>query len=527
MIRLLLSVSILGAGESPRLRIDPLLLAQVAEVYGLIADAGTDGWQNPIWNGWNARDTPILLYLPDVQDALVNHPRPPIGFVPAQHPGLPSGWTLHLRDGTTHFEVDGQNTSTDIEGIETLVVADPLSNLRPGLSQLVRAPGDVHDKEAALTADFLATDPYQQLAFVVHEAFHVHQFRRAGQKMAQESWLGEYPWLAARNLAGFVLEGRLLERALRAEDPFDVAQGALDFLAVRLDRRASLSPQAVAYEDGTEFSEGLAKYTEWKLAETLEGRTPQGPLHWARGFHGYDDLQVWREDLLGQMRAMMDGTVAVNGNLYGAGCLRMRLYSSGMGQAVLLDRLGIEDWQDRILQPETSLTGLLTEVLMATPAELREALDEVHRRENYAQLLVQKQAFEAEGRADALRRSEELLSTRPLLTLDYASLDEAQVAWTYTPFGMARLEDGSTLYDSTPLSVEIGHHASLEQEVALPALYVPREQRIHVPLRGPLPDDLPVGEQENLELALPGLEVRSLRAVLEREDGQVTIRLLP
>ena len=59
------------------LRIDPLLIAEAAEVWTLIAAP-----ENPIWPGWNASDTPLLFYLPGEQDVLINHPRPPAGFMP-------------------------------------------------------------------------------------------------------------------------------------------------------------------------------------------------------------------------------------------------------------------------------------------------------------------------------------------------------------------------------------------------------------------------------------------------------------
>src|SRR5262245_54963128 len=115
------------AGEGSELRIDPLLVAAVVEAYAVIARS-----DNPVWPGWDASDTPVLLYLPGVQDVLLNHPKPPAGFrrvaAGLLPEGLvPAGWTVDVRDGETVFSLDGQNTSTSVGGIETLVVADPLS----------------------------------------------------------------------------------------------------------------------------------------------------------------------------------------------------------------------------------------------------------------------------------------------------------------------------------------------------------------------------------------------------------------
>src|SRR5262245_20901076 len=139
----------LAAGD-PELRIDPLLLAEAVEVFGVIARD-----DNPIWPGWNARATPILFYLPGVQDALVNHPRPPEGFTRVASALLPEGWTLDLRDGATLMTLDGQNTSTAMNGIETLVVADPLSNLRPQLRGLFDDPRPAEERSNDLTVERL------------------------------------------------------------------------------------------------------------------------------------------------------------------------------------------------------------------------------------------------------------------------------------------------------------------------------------------------------------------------------------
>src|SRR5438132_5737260 len=75
-----------GASQSPRmpsvvLRIDPRLIVEATEVWGLIA-----GRENPVWPGWDASATPILFYLPGEQDVLINHPRPPAGFVAYEGP---------------------------------------------------------------------------------------------------------------------------------------------------------------------------------------------------------------------------------------------------------------------------------------------------------------------------------------------------------------------------------------------------------------------------------------------------------
>jgi hypothetical protein len=114
------------------LRVDPLLIAEAGEVWSVVASPS-----NPIWPGWDASKTPQLFYLPGQQDVLINHPRPPAGFVPYAGPvGFP-GARVAVKNGPTLIEADGQNTHKDVAGVQTLVVADTLSNLRNHIADLL------------------------------------------------------------------------------------------------------------------------------------------------------------------------------------------------------------------------------------------------------------------------------------------------------------------------------------------------------------------------------------------------------
>ena len=154
------------------LGVSPMLVDAAAEVWRVVARP-----DNPIWPGWNASDTPLLLYVPGEQDLLIGHPSPPPGFVPYAGPLTFPGATLHVRDDSTLVTLDGQNTSMDVNGVQTLVVADPLSNLRQNLAALLADPRPGDEKARSLELETLAPDPYDQLGLIVHEAFHVHQDR--------------------------------------------------------------------------------------------------------------------------------------------------------------------------------------------------------------------------------------------------------------------------------------------------------------------------------------------------------------
>lgn len=509
---------------APVLRLDPLLLAEVADVFAVI---GAD--ENPIWPGWNARTTPVLLYFPGVQDALLNHPRPPAGFTRVSSPLLPAGWTLDLRDGETTFALDGQNTSTTINGIETLVVADPLSNLRPNLALLLGDARPAAERERELTLALLSGDPYDELGMLVHEAFHVHQ-SEAPAKAANEGLLLQIPWLAAENTAGFALEGRALGRALEAGGDDQAFEAALEWLAVRKERRAKLPAVAATYEDGTEWNEGLAKYTEWKLATVMAGRTPHEALRWRRDFHGYADLSAWRARLLQALRGNCSGEVVVNGDPYGAGGLRFRLYYTGMALGALLDRLGMDDWRARIFEPGTTLTGLVEELLAPDAADLAAALQRAREAGDWPKLLAAKQKLEADGAA-AAKAAAHAIETSPLLfTLDYSRV-ETTFGLGFTPFGITKVGPEQTIYGQIPMRCELGSEASFQQDRTAPILHDGKAKTASFVLAGRFDAaaaKVPLGKAvSDLSLELPGVKLHARKAIVRAEKDGVRIELVP
>ena len=207
------------------------------------------------------------------------------------------------------------------------------------------------------------------MGMIAHEAFHVFQHGAAQGKAGNELALTKYPTLSVTNNVGFALEGRLLAAALHEEDRQARRALALKWLAVRDWRRAQLTPSDAAYEDGTEFNEGLAKYIEYRLLQVLEGRDPGEQMKWVRSFKGYRDLSAQRQRMIDMMTRHLDGKVSVNNDPYGASPLRMRLYFSGMAIAALLDAIGDPTWHASILEPDTTLTSLARAALAAKPEE--------------------------------------------------------------------------------------------------------------------------------------------------------------
>ncbi len=538
-----LSASLANAQNTPKrnakdlpssavtLQVDPLLIAEAAEVWALIASP-----QNSVWPGWDASRTPLLFYLPGKQDVLINHPHPPDGFLPYTGPISFPGGRIFVKDGPTIIQWDGQNTSKDIGGVRTLVVADTLSNLRNQVRALLEDTRPAAEKIQALDFSDLAPDPYDQLAMVVHEAFHVFQHAQAPDKGANEMLLLQYPVLSVENNVGMAQEGSALAEALRATDAAAVRRAAVRWLALRKDRRASLPAKAVEYENGCEFNEGLAEYTQYRLFQVLEGRVPGAAMSWAQGFGGYPDLAPRREQLIESMLKNMNGAVVVNNDPYGTAPLRRRLYYSGMAVGAMLDKLS-SNWKSRIFSPDTSLTTIAEEALKPSSTELADALREARSDPAYASLVQSKTKLADEGKAHTQAVLNEIEKGPGVgLIVDYSGLDSSsKVGMNFTPFGITKVDGERTIFSQVPIGVTFGQEGELKQKVPAPLLRNNgrRLVRFRLPVNATRAEvekalaslQTQDGAVTNLALDLPGVSVKASKAQI-RWSGEDLIIVL-
>lgn len=521
-----------AAPGPPDIGVHPMLVSAAADVWSLVARP-----DNPVWPGWDASDTPLLLYLPGRQELLINHPHPPEGFRPYGGPLSFPGGRIAVRDGATLIQADGQNTAIDLGGVRTLVVADPLSNLRQNIGALIGDPRPAAERVRTLEFESLLADPYEQLALVVHEAFHVYQERVAPGRGANEMFLLFYPVLSVENNVGFGLEAAALEAAIEARDEQAFRAAARRWLAIRLDRRSLLPPRAIEYEDGTEFNEGLAKYTEFRLSQALEGRTPSPELVRAQGFAGYGDLSFMRRRRVSEMKRNLRGEVNVNNDPYGTAPLRFRLYYSGMGIGLLLDRLS-PSWKHDIIATDSSLTALARAALRATPEELATALAEARADTAAASLRAAKVRLAAEGGArNAAKAAAIERGSGTRLVVDYGALASTRVALAFSPFGLTAVDSVRTLFEQVPISATFSDGSELKQDVALPLLRDTRRREVSCRLE----KGVSRAELERLlgrslaaarvaapvRLALPDVTLDLKRAVVRWESGTIRATLVP
>lgn len=307
---------------------------------------------------------------------------------------------------------------------------------------------------------------------------------------------------------------------------------------MRRHRRASLPAEAVDYEDRNEFIEGTAKYIEVALMAHLEGRAPDPSLWLAQGFRGFDDLGWFREKRLESMRANMRGEVNVNNDPYGTSPVRGRLYFSGMGIAMLLDRIA-PGWKERISSAEVTLTELAEEALRPTDEELATALEQALAGDECEALVRTKTELAEAGMRDTQEMLEEIIggpNTR--LEIDYSALDTSQVGLSFTPFGVRGLDEDRTIYTLVPISAVTGtDDYGFDQTVPAPTLEDRAANRFQCQLQDTISSAALSGllepfrgapcTVEGLDLELPGVTVRAPRARVSHTGDAVLVEFLP
>ena len=163
----------------------------------------------------------------------------------------------------------------------------------------------------------------------------------------------DYPWDDDALRSAWQTELDLLAAALRTESDSDASGAIREFLELRDQRRAMLTPEQIDYERQREWTEGLAKYVEltiWRAADQASECAPVAALARDGDFHDYGSAdRKWSQEI-DQMRRMAGD--------HGDG----RFYYSGMAQAALLDRVAT-GWTSRRLLPEVFQEDLLREAV--------------------------------------------------------------------------------------------------------------------------------------------------------------------
>ena len=292
-----------GIPEADRVRL--------AEAYRLAAAIGDAIW--PAWSG-----VPFATVLVAGQyEYFIRHPHPPSGAAPLGHDAL-LGSDVFVRARTFPPEF---LATFPLEGTSTVVV------------------GTVETTGTKSPSDWVVT--------LLHEHFHQLQdaqpglFQRAAALGLSRGdttgmWMLNFPFAyeAPRVRDAYAAAAAALREAVvRDGDAASVRR----YLAARAALRASLSEDDRKYMDFQLWKEGVARYTQLRVAEwTAERYRPSAAFAALPGYVGFDVVA----------RSLSDQIPKELSDLKLSEAKRVVFYPYGAAEALLLDRIR-PSWRDR------------------------------------------------------------------------------------------------------------------------------------------------------------------------------------
>jgi hypothetical protein len=269
-----------------------LELQRIKELYQL-----TDLFGDQIWPGFSTRKLPIVLNYKGLQEVLINHPQPPKEFRVFKDVEL-DGQTIMIRDGCTHY--------VSLGGVLRI--------------------GGIRTAAGAVPGTDSGTEKY--ISMMLHECFHV--FQDHFWKPASGRW-ASFPIFDLSQAALIGLENRILHMAVQQEEAKEIHRLAKMFVAVRSQRRQSLTEEVRRCEDRENFSEGTAFYAETRLSQLLQqpGERKSPLVRHDPDYKGYSEAGKIFHSYLEDILPPKDKPVT----------LGHHIYQNGMAQALLLDRV--------------------------------------------------------------------------------------------------------------------------------------------------------------------------------------------
>jgi hypothetical protein len=337
MTLLLLPAAPLFAQEKPAIsRTDRVRLAEAFRIGDLFG--------NRIWPGWNRAPFAVLLVTPD-NEFLIRHPRPSKDFV------------LLGYDKLLKSDVYYRKRTQAIHFLATFPVVGPLPTI---------VVGQAENTTRKTSTPWVVT--------VLHEHFHQLQYSQPDYYAKVNAldlsrgdqtgmWMLNYPfpydWMEMKE--HFMHLSHLQLAALHAKSESDFRLKLAAYLKQRHELEQTLSPDDYRYFSFQLWQEGIARYTEYRIAQiAAQSYRPTKAL---RRLHDYTPF-------IEVARNLEQGILDELNNNELAALKRVKFYALGAGEGLLLDRAN-PSWRARYFAEEFYLDKLFRPPTEAPSGKLR------------------------------------------------------------------------------------------------------------------------------------------------------------
>ena len=300
---------------------------RIAEAFRLAAAV-----QDEVWPGWSAVPFPVLLVTPD-EEFLAGHPHPSPDFALVCAFDSLLGGPVYARP--RQFSPTLLATMPAVGGVSTVVVGQPEQTGRASTAWVVT---------------------------LLHEHAHQMQASQPGYYAAVDSlglsngdatgmWMLTYPFPYTSSAVQdrFDAYREALVQALGAVYRPDAEAAVAALLEARAQLHEALDPAADRYLAFQQWQEGVARYTEHRVAAAAAERYDPLPA-----FLALPDAVPYAVYAQSLRRALADELASVDLSTEG----RVAFYPTGAAEALLLDALR-PGWQRRYMADRFSLAPAL------------------------------------------------------------------------------------------------------------------------------------------------------------------------
>lgn len=296
-------------------RVSPIDRVRLAEAFRIGDTLG-----NSIWSGWDKAPFAVLLITPEYE-FLIRHPKPAADFVLIDYDSLLQS-KVYYRKRTQ--PTDRLATFPIVGGIPTIVI------------------GQAENTDKKTSTPWVVT--------VLHEHFHQLQYSEPGYygevnalglARGDQSgmWMLNYPfpydWMEMHELFSHL--GWLLANAWHAKTKSDFSIRLSAYLKQRHELEQTLSPDDYRYFSFQLWQEGIARYTEYRIAKLAARR--YRPTKAFRSLKDYEPFLDIADRISGDIHLGL-----TTGRL--ADYKRVMFYALGAGEGLLLDRAN-PHWRER------------------------------------------------------------------------------------------------------------------------------------------------------------------------------------
>ncbi len=320
---------------------DRIRLAEAFRIGGMLG--------NRVWSGWDKAPFATLLVTPE-NEFLVRHPQPSKDF------------TLIGYDSLLKSDVYFRKRTQPVNFLATFPLVGGVSTIVIGQAENTTQKSSTPWVVTMLHEHFHQLQDSQPNFYAEVNALNLSRGDQTG--MWQLNY--PFPYSAPEVKRQFDALSRMLADALQTRDQSDFSKKLAAYLEARRKFEKTLNPDDYRYLSFQLWKEGVARYTEYRIAQlAAESYQP------SKEFRALKDFSPFNEVADKAMKNILRELATLKFDEY----QRVAFYPFGAGEALLLDRANPE-WRSRYFAEKFYVDRYFAQTALAPAVDVRLVADE-------------------------------------------------------------------------------------------------------------------------------------------------------